>query len=194
MKKIILTFIISLLFSILLKGQTNNSAGFSLSFGHKSNYSFGGIAGQLRLLKHIDLDLGGSYSFFNGYGYSSGISFAPLNTKVRPLLGFSYGKSLGVKNYDITEGETNTSYYEISPIEFIYTKLGVIFKLEQMEGQERANQNGFFVLALTYRKAITDYSIELVNGPTYENEDYLHSKMEDGIGFSLSFIILFGKG
>jgi|GEM_PF-2634523 len=188
-----LIFILTTVFCCsFLKGQTKNFIGFSVSFGHKSNYSFAGIAGQARLFNHLDLDFGGSYSFFNGYGYSGGISFIPLNTNLRPLLGFAYGKSFGVKKYDITEGETKTSYYKTSPVDYIYTRAGFVYEVEDFEGQRSANSPMFFVFALTYRKAISDYRITLVDGPGYKDEEFLNSKMEDGIGFSISCILLFG--
>lgn len=165
MRRLISISIFVLCCSFLLKGQTKSSAGFSVSFGHKSAYSLAGIAGQVRLLNHLDIDIGGSYSFFNGYGYSGGVSFIPLNRTVRPLLGFAYSKSFGVKNYDITVDEIKTSYYKTSPVDYIYVRAGFMYKVENLEGQKSLSSAMFFVLALTYRKAISDYSIELVDGP-----------------------------
>jgi hypothetical protein len=51
----------------------------------------------------------------------------------------------------------------------------------------------FFVFTISYRKAISNYSIELVDGPEYKDEDRLHRRMEDGIGFSISVVFLFGN-
>jgi hypothetical protein len=134
MKKAHFIILILLVLSLYSNGQKrSNYLGFSMTGGYKSNYSFAGIAVQARLIKHIDLDFGGSYSFFNGFGYSGGINLVPLNTKLQPFIGVSYGKSFGINNYDITKGEDKTSYYRISPIDYYYLKTGLILNPEMRD-------------------------------------------------------------
>jgi len=191
MKKIIFTLILSFLFSILLKGQNGNYIGGSFNIGGKSIYNLAGIAVQTRLMNHFDLDFGGSMSYFNGFGYSGGINFVPLKTKLQPFIGVQYGKSFGGE-IDITAKGKDASYYDISPIEFLYLKSGLMIKLDPNEGDEDKNRLGFLVFTFSYRESISNYTIEHISGPTYENESFFNAKMSNGIGFNFSLIVLFG--
>ena len=173
------------------KSRKKNYFGGSLSFGYKSIYNAVGIAAQARLLNHIDLDLGWSYSFFNGNGYSAGINLVPFKSKIRPFIGVEYGKSFGDNNLDVTNTDTeDVSYYRISPVEYVYLKTGIMFEVDD---DEFSSAPWFFVLNFSYRKAISDYSIELVGGPVHNKEDRLKSRMENGVGFNISLIVFLGK-
>jgi len=192
MKRIGFIFFMTFVLVCTLKGQKENYFGASFSVGYKSIHNLSGIAAQARLLNHIDLDLGWTYSHFNGHGYSGGINYVPLNTKVQPFIGFQYGKSFGNNNFDITEGE-NISYYNISPIEFVYVKFGVMYELEEDEDQAVKNMPAFFSLSLSYRYAVSNYQVVHTGGNPYKYEESLNKRMGDGLGFSVSLIVLFGK-
>lgn len=182
----------SSLFSLFIKGQKGNYIGGSINFGSNSIYNMMGIAMQARLMNHIDLDLGGSMSFFYGFGYSGGINIVPFDNKFQPFIGCQYHKSFGGV-IDFTAKGDDVGYYDISPIEFLYLKSGLMIKVPSHKEDGIKYNHLFIAFTLSYRKPISNYSIDHISGTKHQNESALNSSMSNGIGFNFATIILFGK-
>jgi len=186
----IIIFIVQVSFG--LKAQSNY-LGFSFGAGIKSDYNQFGILANARLFKHLDVDFGYARSKFNGGGISTGISYAPLNTKLQPFIGVQYLRTFGTR-FNVG-ADANTTELKVLPCEFFYGKAGVMYKLGKTEDQIVENMLMFVSLCLSYRyTSYGDNTVRYVSGPTtYKDESYFNGRIGGGYGFSVAFTVLFGK-
>jgi hypothetical protein len=166
--------------------------GFSFAGGYKSVYNEFGITFNSRLLNHIDFECGYAKGKFNGDGYCFGLSYAPINKRIQPFIGLQYLKNFGRK-FDVSSNNYSTEF-KTPTCEFLYGKIGIMYKLEMHETIVE-NMQGFFALTFSYRyTSYENFKLKYIGGYyPFADENYLNRRIGNGYGASLSLIILFGK-
>jgi len=191
MKKLLL---LGLLLVVLIpnsfgqKKEANHYIGIGMMFGSKSIYNQGGVFIYSRLFNHIDLDFGFTKGNYNGNGYSGGINFVPLKTKIQPFIGIQYSKHFGNSVFNVISNGNSTNF-KINQVEFFHLKTGLMGHLHQNEDGKR---HTLINLTLSYRKTpYSEFRAYYIDGfLPYQDEEKLNSRIGDGLGISISIVLL----
>lgn len=185
----------SLLLSLVLIGcQLANAQRIQLggiaAVGSKSVYNEWGIGPLARFGNHVEVNLGFSYGRYNGVGFTTGLTYHVLKTRLSPFVGIEYSKSHGIGNITL-HYNSYSSEIRIGTCEFLVPKVGLTLKVreENMIG----SGEGFWTFCVSNRQ-IT-YSSSPVrfldaNMPADE-QNYFKQRVGSGWGFFIGYTLLF---
>ena len=112
---------------------------------------------------------------------------------MQPFVGVQYSKNFGVKSFDV-HIDTSYTYYKINRCEFYYLNAGLTYRIRN---KEEGRDNIFVLLILSTSYRFSPYSnnkVEYISGNlTSPYENGMNNKIGKGMGFSFSFVCLFGK-
>lgn len=175
--------------------QNSLQFGCGFNIGYKSTFQEGGMFATLKLSDKVLTNVGFNKGRYLGYGLGSEVIIPLLRKEFYPFIGCAFSYNFGT---DFDLGNSNElTFYRVESNFFIIPEVGVTKKIKTSPDENNPLldiESCLISVHINYSSASNKTRLVYLSGDIPNSQEgIINDRISNGIGVSISFIVIFSK-